>query len=149
MSGGGLVLVIGYGNTLRGDDGIGPAVALAVAEKHWPNVRVVAIPLLMPELAEDLAAARAAVFIDACIEVNASPVTVTPLQPAGGNVLPTHCADPRSLLALSVVLYGQAPPAWLVSVAGVDFGLKETLSTEGRHRARAAEEQIERLVRCS
>jgi hypothetical protein len=33
--------VIGYGNTLRGDDGIGPAVAEAVAALGLPGVRVI------------------------------------------------------------------------------------------------------------
>ena len=59
------VLVIGYGNTLRGDDGIGPAVAGEIDRLAVPGVRVIVVHQLTPELAADLAACRRAVFIDA------------------------------------------------------------------------------------
>jgi Ni,Fe-hydrogenase maturation factor len=48
------ILVIGYGNELRGDDAIGQWVARAVAAHQ-----------LTPELAEDLAHTDYAVFVDA------------------------------------------------------------------------------------
>ncbi|HEY9173382.1 MAG TPA: hydrogenase maturation protease, partial [Verrucomicrobiae bacterium] len=52
------LLVIGYGNTLRRDDGIGPKVAEAVAELNLPGVRSLACPQLTPELAEPIAHAK-------------------------------------------------------------------------------------------
>ena len=60
-------LVIGYGNTLRGDDGIGPAVAEAVAALGLPGVRVIVAHQLTPELAADLADAQLVVFVDAAV----------------------------------------------------------------------------------
>jgi hypothetical protein len=51
------------------------------------------------------------------------------------------------LLALAEALFGQAPDAWLVTVAGTDFGLRETLSVEGWQHARVAQEHVEGLLR--
>ena len=37
-------LVIGYGNTLRGDDGVGPRVAEAIEKLNLPGVRTLDLP---------------------------------------------------------------------------------------------------------
>ena len=63
-----------------------------------------------------------------------------------GVALPAHASNPQSLLALARALYGKAPPAWLVTVAGTDFGLSETLSPAGQHHAREARVCVDRLI---
>ena len=62
------LLVIGYGNTLRSDDGVGPKVADAVAALALIGVRALACPLLTPELADPVSQARVAVFVDAAVD---------------------------------------------------------------------------------
>src|SRR5262245_30725916 len=57
------VVVVGYGNELRGDDAVGPRVAQAVAAWDLPGVCGLAIHQLTPELAEILAAAARAIFV--------------------------------------------------------------------------------------
>ena len=59
-------LVIGYGNTLRADDGLGPAVAERLGSE-WADedVGVLSCQLLTPELAEPVSRAEIVVFIDA------------------------------------------------------------------------------------
>ncbi|HEU5101426.1 MAG TPA: hypothetical protein VFU22_20525, partial [Roseiflexaceae bacterium] len=59
------IVVIGYGNELRGDDAIGMIVAEQVASRGWPNVCAIATRQLLPELAEDLARVGLAIFVDA------------------------------------------------------------------------------------
>jgi hydrogenase maturation protease len=44
------LLVIGYGNELRSDDGVGPRVARAVAEWRLPGVEAIAVHQLTLEL---------------------------------------------------------------------------------------------------
>ena len=61
------LLVIGYGNTLRRDDGVGPHVAEAIAALALPGVEALVCPLLTPELAEAIARARRVVFVDAMV----------------------------------------------------------------------------------
>ena len=43
-------LVIGYGNELRGDDGLGPYIAARVEEQCLPHVRTLTVHQLTPEL---------------------------------------------------------------------------------------------------
>ena len=61
------LLVIGYGNELRGDDGVGPRVARAVSDWRLPGVTALAVHQLAPELAEPLSLSDAAVFVDAAV----------------------------------------------------------------------------------
>src|SRR5262245_41264787 len=86
------VLVIGYGNTLRGEDGIGPAVAEEVAARGLPGVRVIVAHQLTPELAADIADARLVVFVDAA--VSGERVKAVQLAAETSAVM-THAADPR------------------------------------------------------
>ena len=62
----GNALIVGYGNPLRGDDGVGQAVARAFAnEAAIDGVEALACHQLTPELAERFAAAARVVLIDA------------------------------------------------------------------------------------
>jgi hydrogenase maturation protease len=138
------VLVIGYGNPLRGDDGIGAAIATEVAALGLPGVEVRVVHQLTPELAADLADARLAVFVDAA--AGGEPVAAVRLEAAADDVI-THAVDPRGLLALAGAAFGRTPEAWLVTAAGADFGFGDTLSPTGREHARLARGWVERLIR--
>src|ERR1043165_3956952 len=59
------LLVIGYGNELRGDDAAGPEVARSIAELQLPGVEVLVRPILTPELADNVAQAATVIFVDA------------------------------------------------------------------------------------
>jgi hydrogenase maturation protease len=143
----GAVLVIGYGNEGRGDDGIGPCVAEAIAAANYPGVRVVTVAQLMPELAAELAAARLAVFVDARADSARSGVETTRITAHETTDWSTHTADPRSLLALSGAIYGRQPEAWLVTVPGQDFGFGVVLSPLARENVRRGVHCIEALLR--
>jgi hydrogenase maturation protease len=123
-------LIVGYGNTLRGDDGIGPAAAQALAtEAAVKGADVVICHQLVPELAERLAAADLAVFIDAVAGLQPGRIVITRLQtasaPDSGLV---HHVSPQALLAMSTILYGRSPPAFLVAVGAGSLALGEGLS---------------------
>jgi hydrogenase maturation protease len=139
------VLVIGYGNMLRGDDGIGAALAEDVAALGLPGVRVIVAHQLTPELAADLADARRVIFVDAAVDQE--PVRAMRIDAAAADALMTHAADPRGLLGLCKVLYQMCPEAWLVTVAGADFDFRDGLSPSGRENARQALSDIEYLIR--
>ena len=116
-------LVIGYGSPIRGDDAIGPLAAEALAAGPLPwGSRVLARHVLTAELTEDLAAADRVVFLDACVDGEPGEVRVRELA-ADASAVSTmaHFHDPRELLAWCETLYGRAPRAWLVSVAGRSF----------------------------
>lgn len=58
-------LIIGYGNELRSDDGVGQRVSDTVATWKLPNVRALSVFQLTPELTENLATVNVAIFVDA------------------------------------------------------------------------------------
>jgi hydrogenase maturation protease len=121
------LLVIGYGNTLRSDDGVGARVAAAVSDLALPGVAVLACHQLTPELAEPISAARAVVFVDAAADASTE-VQLRPVEPAEGAQLMAHAADPRSLLALAGQLFGRCPPAWWLTIPVENLGFGENLS---------------------
>ena len=68
MTGAG-VLVVGYGNPLRSDDGIGwHAARLLATDPRLDRARVLTRHQLAPELAEDVSRASLVVLVDAAAE---------------------------------------------------------------------------------
>lgn len=142
-------LVLGYGNGLRRDDGLGPHVALAAGAREWPGVRVLAVDQLTPELADDLATVTTVIFVDASIAPGEA-VTVHRLDATRSASPPmAHACDPSALLALARLLYDRAPDAYLIEIRGADFGLGEGLSPTALASATLALERIEAVVRAA
>src|SRR5579859_558099 len=84
------IVVAGYGNPLRGDDGVGWRVAEAVAEKWGERVCALTGQQPTPEWAPVLAAADIACFVDATHEA-APDLYVRRLEPAvGGQLVDGH-----------------------------------------------------------
>jgi hydrogenase maturation protease len=121
------LLVIGYGNTLRADDGVGPRVAEAVEALRLPGVRTLTCQQLSPEHAEPISRAEVVVFVDAAVDARAE-VQWRPLVPTDSSQLMAHAADPRTMLALSRDVFGHAPKAWWLTIPAVDLGFSESLS---------------------
>jgi hydrogenase maturation protease len=140
-------LVIGYGSPLRGDDAAGQEVAAAVARWAVSGVQALAVHQLTPELAEPLARARLAVFVDAYPARDDGAVRVELLNRPCGPAALGHTGDPCFLLGLAQALYGRRPPAWLVAVPGVDFDFGEALSPTAGDGVRSALGQVARLLR--
>lgn len=121
-------LVIGYGNSLRSDDGAGLRVAEAVAAWGLPGVRSLAVHQLTPELAECLADAGRVLFVDARLAAEGTDIAVLPVEPSPSTIPAGHISDPRSLLALTRWLLGCSPRAWLLTIPGVAFEIGEEMS---------------------
>ena len=121
------VLVIGYGNTLRGDDGVGPRVAEAVGNLGLPGVRTLICPLLTPELADPISRAQTVVFVDAAVDAPRE-IQWRKLAPKASSQLMAHAADPRTMLALARDVFGRVPEAWWLTIPAVELDFCEELS---------------------
>ena len=128
-------LILGYGNTLRKDDGLGIYAALALVPLTLPgNVEIRTYHQLSPELSPLLAQMDYVVFIDAALAssgqkpgtINTRALQPRTSQPGSIN----HHFDPETLLAMAETLYGHAPQATLFSVTAASFDLEEGLSPE-------------------
>lgn len=131
-------LLIGYGNEGCGDDALGPTVVRTIARLNLPGVKVFAVHQLMPELAEPLASAGWAIFVDATQVRQSSPIVTRQVQAGREAAILTHACHPSALLALSQLLYGRSPPAWLVTISGRHFRPGDTLSAQARSHSVAA-----------
>lgn len=123
-------LVIGYGNPLRGDDGLGWHVAQALTETRPENIAVIARHQLTPELAETLARAARVVFVDTSVELPPGVLNVQGLEPMASGESFAHRLEPAHLLALTLALYGRAPCATLITVGAVSLEPSEHLSPD-------------------
>jgi hydrogenase maturation protease len=139
------LLVIGYGNTLRSDDGVGPHVADTIARLELPGVRTLACDLLTPELADPISAAQTVIFVDAAVDAPRD-VQLRPLEPAASSQLIAHAADPRTLLALARDVYGRAPRAWWLTIPVDQLGIGESFSDFAKTGVEAAIARIKSLA---
>ncbi len=125
-------LILACGNTLRGDDGIGPWLAVWAEERYAaePAVRVIARHQWTPDLAEDIAQAESVIFADCAVDAAPGRVRVAHVQPATSDAgLATHHVGAAELLALSQELYGSVPRnAVLLTVGAGSTELGETFS---------------------
>jgi hydrogenase maturation protease len=134
-------LVIGIGNPLRGDDGVGALLAEQAGGRT--------VHQLTPELAADLAPLRRVLFIDAWLAPqSAGPTPLPRLDPLPAAVRPgdagsSHRLDPAELLAITAALYGQAPSGSWLRVPAFAFGHGSDLSEP----LRASLPQARRLLR--
>jgi hydrogenase maturation protease len=140
------LLVIGYGNTLRSDDAVGPKAAEALAALNLPGVQTLVCGLLTPELADPLARARRVVFVDAAVDAPRE-VRLRPLQPAESSQILAHAADPRTLLALARDVFGRAPTAWWLTIPVENLAIGETLSPLAQQGLQTALERLKSLAR--
>ena len=139
-------LVVGYGNSLRGDDGIGRKLAQTIAEWQLPGVRSLDLHQLTPELAAELAQVALAIFIDAYSAKNNDPVTFQVIKPSASINLPSHFSSPQALLSLTQTVYGHCPQAWWVMVPGVNFSLSDRFSPLAKQQSEQALREIESLL---
>lgn len=140
------LLVIGYGNTLRQDDGVGPRVAVRIAALDLPGVSTLACAQLSPEHTEPVASSRATIFVDASVG-GATTVELKEVLPAESSQVTTHAAEPATILALARDVFGHAPPAWCLTIPAVKLGFGEDISPEAERGMETAIQHIVRLSR--
>ena len=122
-------LVIGIGNPLRRDDGLGREVAEQLARDGEKGCDMHSVHQLTPELAQEMAAASLVVMVDASREGEPGEVRLRSVPPsAQASAVGAHFTAPEELAALTALVYGQCPPVVLVTMAGTDFSLGEQLS---------------------
>jgi hydrogenase maturation protease len=123
-------LIIGYGNPLRGDDGVGPRAAELLQQTPFPaDVQILVCHQLTIELAPQIAEAGRLILIDARAAGEPGSLQQCILTPAiPGSASLTHHIDAQGLLAAAEMLYGAAPETVLFTVSGGSFDSGEALS---------------------
>lgn len=125
------ILVLGYGNPGRQDDGLGPAAAAAIATMGWPGVTTSDDYQLVLEDAIQVAAHDIVWFVDAARDGDA-PCRVQPVSPALDTTFTSHLLKPEALLAIAQQQFGKCPQAALLGIRGYEFDFLEGLSGQAR-----------------
>jgi len=122
-------VIIGYGNTLRSDDGFGcVAVDLLESRGILKNTEFITAQQLLPEMAESLRHAQLVFFLDASVAEKTGALSIEQIQSGMVSGALSHHLNPASLLALAQSLYQASPQAYLLSVGTEHFEFGESLS---------------------
>jgi len=142
------VLILGYGNPGRLDDGLGPALAEAIEARSLPGVTVEADYQLTVEDAAELARHRVVIFADADA-AGPEPFSMTRLEPSSQPLsFSTHSVEPGDVLALAAELFGAEPEAWVLGIRGYEFDeFEERLSDKAQANLDAAVRYVEEAIR--
>lgn len=120
-----------YGNPLRGDDGLAWRAA-DMLEQKLPEIRVLRLHQLAPEIAEDLGRCEAVVFVDAAATGSPGEIRVRELAPGADrsaeDLMCFHQFSPATVLAMASRLYGARPRAFVATLSGEEFDHSESLS---------------------
>jgi hydrogenase maturation protease len=148
----GQALVIGIGNVLRGDDGVGWRLAEEVeAEREEDGEgerqgKVRCLHQLTPELVEEIAGVERVLFIDAWLAPPGAAPCLRPVRPGGGEASQSHRLEPAHLLALAEMLHGAAPRAAELLVPAFAFPHGDALSADLRRSLPAARRLLRRWL---
>ncbi|MCK5828358.1 hydrogenase maturation protease [Candidatus Bipolaricaulota bacterium] len=131
-------LVIGIGNELRGDDGIGPHVVDALPDR--PDLETMTVHQLVPELADRIRTARRVLFVDASLD--GDDVCLRQIEPSMHRGV-GHSCSPAALLGWTKFAYAEEPEAWLLSIPSSSFEFGNTLSERTESMIPEAIQRIE------
>jgi hydrogenase maturation protease len=156
------ILVIGYGNTLRRDDGVGVRAAEMMAgDARFAGVEVLTAYQLTPELSLDIGTASLVVFVDADMRGLPGAIDVRELSGGAGAAvdvsrLPglervdqgasSHHVGADEVLALTRELTGASPRAVAVGIGVADLELGEDLSAPVEAALPRVADAVARLV---
>lgn len=132
------VLVLGYGNPGRLDDGLGPAAVAALAALQLDGVRCDSNYQLTVEDAVAVAEHDVVVFVDAAVS-GREPFAFESLRPSADTSFTTHHLEPAAVLFLACDTFGARPEAYTLAIRGYEFdAFGEHLSSHARRNLRAA-----------
>ncbi len=132
------ILILGYGNPGRQDDGLGPALIKALEDKGVDagdgvnNVTLDSDYQLNIEYALDLAKNDVVIFVDASVTAG-EPFEFTEIGPSEEVSFTTHSMSAESLLGLTSDLMETPLKAYQLAIRGYSFEFEEGLTAEARN----------------
>jgi len=127
-------LVIGYGNTLRSDDGVGVWIADHLADLHLPDVDVKTCHQLSPELAADFGPYDTVIIVDA--SADGEPISVRKnIPPPEHFPSSNHNVTPELLQQIANEMFAFQINLSVYTVRGETFEFGTTLSPNVKERA--------------
>jgi hydrogenase maturation protease len=124
------MMVVGYGNPLCGDDGVGWHAAQVLADTlAVDDVEVLACHTLTPKLFDPVRHADLVIFVNSCMDDLPGQLTFRAIKsriPNSGSK--RRQLNPQSLLSCVQELYGTSPRALIITMGGENFNYGDDLS---------------------
>lgn len=121
------VLVYGFGNPGRQDDGLGPRVIEEIESRGFRSVQTDANYQLQIEDAAEMIKYDLVIFVDATVR-SQHPYVVQRVRPSSEISFTSHVVSPDSVLAICRDIFNKAPETWVIGIRGYDFEFIEGLS---------------------
>jgi len=140
------LLVLGYGNPGRQDDGLGPAAATLIDNLGWPGVTAFDNYQLNIENALDVAEHDIVWFVDAA-KTGPSPYAVRQLAPSSTLDFTSHLVRPETILAMAGHYFGRSPEAFILAIRGYEFEFIEALTPKANDNLQSAAAMLADRIR--
>lgn len=128
------ILLVGVGNTLRGDDGIGSYICSWIDALKIRGVQTLLTQQLDTVLLEELMKAGHIIIVDASFEGKAVDFfKVNEHEPLHGSS--SHHMSAPLLMQMAQTIYQKELSMMICAVAGYRFGMKEKLSARAKKNA--------------
>ena len=114
------ILLIGFGNPARADDGLGPAVAESIETKNLPDVTVEADYQLTVEDSAQIAEYDIVIFTDASANCP-EPFSLEPLNARQEGSFSSHSVEPAQVMTLAENLFNSKAKAFMLGIRGYEF----------------------------
>ncbi len=144
----GTVLVIGYGNPGRMDDGLGPALSARLDACGFEGVFIETDYQLVVEHAHEIARHDYVIFADAAI-IGPAPFSFVEIStPETQPPFNSHSLSPEAVLFYAATMFGAKTKGYILGIRGYTYdGFDESLSEGAKENLDAAFQFIVKLLR--
>ena len=141
------MLLIGYGNPAREDDGIGPVVAEEIEKLGIEGLSIHSDYQLSVEDSVLVSEHDIVVFVDASAE-GAEPFTFSPIVPDRTDSFSTHSVHPKQVMGLAYDLFSAKTDGYLLGIRGYSFSMfKEKMTSQACENTMKALEFLVPMLR--
>lgn len=140
------ILLIGYGNPGRLDDGLGPALADIIEKKQLDGVTVDSNYQLSVEDADPISKHDYVLFVDASVD-GREPFWIQQVDPKREVSFSSHSISPEALLDMSNNMLNGNTKGYIVGIRGYEFNeFGEKLSDKAKANLDAAVAFVEKAI---
>ncbi len=126
-------VIIGIGNSGRGDDGLGWSFLDEIKPFLGNDTDIEYRYQLQIEDAELISHYKEVYFVDAHKEVFPNGFNLSVCRPKGDHSFSTHALNPEVVMAISKSIYNKTPDSYILGISGEKFGLHIGLSQFAKH----------------
>ena len=131
------IIIYGFGNPGRQDDGLGPAIISKLESEQVSGINTDSNYQLNVEDALEISGFKIAIFVDASVSVE-EPFAFYEIVPSSEITFTTHSMSPQSVLALCNDLYHTKVKAFILEVRGYGWEFEDGLTQEAEKNCEEA-----------